>query len=173
MDLAPSASDFFTIFGYSPGFGGTGLQKHCKYLKILKDPKLMAPEPCKYLKIHKILEFSALLASLHARPDTSPEAYSLKNFGFFWNFWVFAWFWHPQLWIFLEFLGIYKDVEVQASRNIVNTQKIQKNPKLMAPKPCKYKKFPKFQSFPHYSLASTPGRIPAPEAYSLKNFRFF
>ena len=110
MDLAPSASDFFTIFGYSPGFGGTGLQKHCKYLKILKDPKLMAPEPCKYLKIHKILEFSALLASLHARPDTSPEAYSLKtldffgifgyshgfgtlSFGFFWSFWVFTRMW--------------------------------------------------------------------------------
>ena len=74
--------------------------------------------------------------------------------------------------MFLEFLGIYQDVEVQASRNIVNTKKFQKIQSWWRQNHVNTQKFQKFQSFPHYSPASTPGRIPAPEAYSLKNFRF-
>ena len=87
-DISPEACSLenfgiFEIFGYLPGFGGTGLQKHCKYPKILKNPNLMAPETCTEPKILKTLKFSTLLASVNARPDTSPEAYSLKNFRIF------------------------------------------------------------------------------------------
>ena len=81
MVLAPSASKFWDFWDV-PRFGGTGLKKHCEYQRLPKNPKLRAPKPCKYSKNLKILKFSALLGSLHARPDSIPEAYTLKNFVF-------------------------------------------------------------------------------------------
>ena len=80
----------------------------------------MAPKPCKYPKLPKNPKFSALLASLHARLDTSPEAYNLKNFRFL-KFSGIRMLLAPSASEFWEFLGIDQDLEVQASRNIVNT----------------------------------------------------
>ena len=55
-------------------------------------------------------------------PDTSPEAYSLEHFGIFGYLHGFG---TLSFGIF-GILGIYQDLEVQASRNIVKNKKYKK-----------------------------------------------
>ena len=129
-----------------------------------KKPKLMAPKTYKYRKILKNLKFSALLASLHARPDISPEAYSLKNFGFF-VFFGICMVLAPSASDFFGVFGYLPGCGDTSLQKHCEYLKIPKNPKLTAPKPCKYPKIPKIPKF--------SALLPAPEAYSLKNFRIF
>ena len=56
----------------------------------------------------------------------------------------------PSASIFLEFLGVYQDLEVQASRNIVNTLKFQKIRSSWRQNHVNTQKCQKMQSFPHY-----------------------